>query len=1248
MCLPGSKSLSFGVRSLPEILLDAGSKIVKRNNIIQRDVPISGRFKPLLPDFTYDSVLEFPPDVSASSHLNDESIKQLLKREKEIIIHLSESLGSQEWKRAPLKDPKTFRERILSNGFSKKETTPLKDSESKSEHRQLFYDPFPFKVHANIPRNCVNKEWNESKSSDKTANQKNEANLSDDSKNKKIPGKDSSSEFENINTLPNNLIVLQENLSRKRINNKEINQNDEEALLEDSERDEDNATTNHIADKAKLLRGRHTNLSKSPRNTEQRLVTMDTKKTKDKSPERETSMLEYSENNKKKNIGNFFKRRFRSQKKSNEKEIKNQNSPGRFEIINSDDQHGCQEKLSETQFKNDDMNQKQENRYGYEEKEAPLDNQLENNMAFQQNAVTDALNISVDAKFISKNKALNPTEEFSRLPKYIDVLSEMFHSLDDMTHILEKPTYKLHTSNLKQLNPDEAEKDSGEVSTSKDNVNFKSFRTISCQTDQMSYFGSFDLNGSMLTQPMIAYINDVIKAVENLIKSLNENTCKTYLDSRQINMGTLGMDDDKLVFESVQSILDLIENNTKFNDKTRYGKVACKIKSSPAQFPVRSDYKLLPASLCNHEGDDDFKSSLSNGRNLEKLFVEKPVSTHPFTEETNVGGKFGINEVHDFTSMEEQNKNLRYADKLSEPTHSDKEDDSAFALLSSPKRKFQADGKRYDNSIMKNKPATKESLKYKTSIEKCPIRRSPEKKDYMQRLKETSRSENSSDESQNTNIKDLNESPVSSREKVSIFSPSPLISEGQNRLFATAVKKKELEENIDWRDIEQTRKESSKKWPEKKCVYEDGPEEKENIDWNSSNESQNTNIKYLIESSVRSQEDHVSVFNSTPLISEGQNRLFTESATVEKKNEPGENIKWRDSEQTSKESSEKGYKKKCVYEHEPIEKETWKNSSMNDNQQETDNKKDSIFLQMKSGKSLDRAPSPAHFDQVSRITDSQKKSQKWDSPKKFRNFESSKDTNQDIINGISDKINATSTPKQMPDKCIHSMEDSLLIPMQKWPVTPDLDRTSEQSAGYIDRSSKLQWSEKHGREKTHGKRSTSRNNLVQGKKNQIYILLNPKRSSLVGNHIRHCNSKETERGIIDHTTVHRATSELKKRIENSRRFYRNMMDRDSTVRGTVFFDDSWRNQSVPVTGRSWLRTYLTTLMIRRYQKASGGDRLQSEDGLEDLATPVLKHRGSDFGLRSYFSQRSLFGSVRVWYFSRKLRAYQKTMNSGKF
>ncbi|GIY22353.1 uncharacterized protein CDAR_593801 [Caerostris darwini] len=136
--------------------------------------------------------------------------------------------------------------------------------------------------------------------------------------------------------------------------------------------------------------------------------------------------------------------------------------------------------------------------------------------------------------------------------------------------------------------------------------------------------------------------------------------------------------------------------------------------------------------------------------------------------------------------------------------------------------------------------------------------------------------------------------------------------------------------------------------------------------------------------------------------------------------------------------------------------------------------------------------------------------------------------------------------------------------------------------------------------------------------------------------------EKVDTNLVVHT--HEATTNLQMRMLDSRHIY-NEMVREYTGRNVSNLDEAWCNISVPVTGRSWLRSYLTTQVIRRYQKQWNLENPPVDDEVKELAIPVLKSRECSYGLGSYFSHRSLFGSVRTWYFSKKLWEYQKAMQS---
>ncbi|GIX96374.1 uncharacterized protein CEXT_221551 [Caerostris extrusa] len=136
--------------------------------------------------------------------------------------------------------------------------------------------------------------------------------------------------------------------------------------------------------------------------------------------------------------------------------------------------------------------------------------------------------------------------------------------------------------------------------------------------------------------------------------------------------------------------------------------------------------------------------------------------------------------------------------------------------------------------------------------------------------------------------------------------------------------------------------------------------------------------------------------------------------------------------------------------------------------------------------------------------------------------------------------------------------------------------------------------------------------------------------------------EKVDTNLVVHT--HEATEKLQLRMLDSRHIYNEMVG-EYTGRNVGNLDETWRNIGVPVTGRSWLRSYLTTQVIRRYQKQWNLENPPVDDEIKELAIPVLKPHECSYGLGSYFSHRSLFGSVRTWYFSKKLREYQKTMQS---
>ncbi|GBL92516.1 hypothetical protein AVEN_174774-1 [Araneus ventricosus] len=214
-------------------------------------------------------------------------------------------------------------------------------------------------------------------------------------------------------------------------------------------------------------------------------------------------------------------------------------------------------------------------------------------------------------------------------------------------------------------------------------------------------------------------------------------------------------------------------------------------------------------------------------------------------------------------------------------------------------------------------------------------------------------------------------------------------------------------------------------------------------------------------------------------------------------------------------------------------------------------------------------------------------------------------------------------------------------------------KKTPKSTGNLSKKEAVQW---YGPRKRFTRMSTPKDKLQDPGVNGFFSLLDPKRSvtgikaSSYPKLFQDVGSTAVEAEIDDDGStkivvheIHQATSKLQMRILKARRVYKEAVSKTRTDRDAKDLDDNWRNIGVPVTGRSWLRSYFTTRMIRKYQKQLETDKIDNE--IEDLSTPVLKHRECSYGLGSYFSQRSLFGSVRMWYFSRKLREYQRAFNS---
>ncbi|CAL1294885.1 unnamed protein product [Larinioides sclopetarius] len=253
--------------------------------------------------------------------------------------------------------------------------------------------------------------------------------------------------------------------------------------------------------------------------------------------------------------------------------------------------------------------------------------------------------------------------------------------------------------------------------------------------------------------------------------------------------------------------------------------------------------------------------------------------------------------------------------------------------------------------------------------------------------------------------------------------------------------------------------------------------------------------------------------------------------------------------------------------------------------------------------------------------------------KRLFDSESSIETDEDI------KENAQHTLKDSEQRgLIHKDSSQFFISMpgirkllQDLPEPIEVKK-SPKSTGDLSKKQEIQW---YGPKK--------RVTRMSPPEDKLQDLSEPKLLKEVG-------SMATEAEIVgDHSTkivvheIHQATSKLQMRIVKARRVYKEAVSKTRTDRDAKDLDSNWRDIGVPVTGRNWLRSYFTTRMIRRYQKQLETDKIDSE--IEDLVTPVLKHRECCYGLGSYFSQRSLFGSVRMWYFSRKLREYQRALNS---
>ncbi|GFQ69714.1 uncharacterized protein TNCT_337801 [Trichonephila clavata] len=1151
---------------------DSGKKFRKRENIFEREVLTSGRVTPFLPDFSYDSVLEFYPDDSASNPPNEENIKQLLKKEKDIIVHLRESLAGEDWKKAFSNDPKAFQETNEtnqgnpSNGFLKIEVTPSNESKLKSEDQLSPRDILPQKVHNNLSEDH-NSLYNKV-----NANREIKIILFDDSKeNKKVPSEDWTEQFEKFReSLQSSLVALGD---RKQNKDQNINPNGQETSL-DLDRNKDIASNEQMPDQATLLREKRSYSSQINEKIEHGLMKSTSKiKDQDDKQEGEIFKLKNSENDEKENNCGFIKQHVNFQKKKDENPLKHQNSPEIPKIINLNNPHDCQETLFETLLQNGDFNQKRENRHGNAEKKDNSKNQCRNEATSQQNPDVGEINISINAKLNNDNQTLTQIVEFSRLlPKYIDVLSKMFLSQDEKALTLQEPIHQL---------PKEVQEDSEEIHSNKNNVHFKNIRTHTRQTDQGKLSDSFDLNGFSMSQPMLQYIRDVTKAAKNLLQSLDKNAFTTYLDPSTIDGATFdSQHEDKLAFESLQSILDTLEKTTEFADETKCGKKACDEKSTDERFISASDDELLAPSY--YEDDTNIlKSKSTNGRNSGKWPVKKHLKGPPFTENINEGEIFFLNNDQDST----EDRSLKPTEDLIDPTNSSINKCSAedctsitFSKSLAAKQKLQENGKRGNGSILKSKPplekdSTEKDIEVKfgkkkplksssseseeetmisNSDEKSPFKDSLGKPGFMQHQTSTSSSENSSEENQDTDSSDTNEKHDQSHKEPTL----PTAPQTKNKIFINKQKTFKSTGNLDWRDFEQTRDTSSNKQPKEKSVAEKKPKDKGNK----------------------------------------------------------------------------------------------KNSPLDGNNKEADDTENVIHSMMDP--SIERDP-PCDSDTIPRVENSPKESEQRNFTKKYRDFQCSTDTNHDLMKGNDEKTIVPSIPKQIfdIDKDIDAMETNpMKARMEKCSTTPDLDETERQFAGTTDPSNSLQRTKKHGQKKRHEKKSPSRNSQGQLTERSIFLLLSPRRSSNEGRFANtldfeiHQAAIGTENAKIVIHDEHRATTVLKKRIENSRRLYRKEIVRDFTAPGSIF-DGSWSDQSVSVTGRSWLRTYLTSRMIRRYQKDPEWEKFKSEDGLEDLATPVLKHRGSEYGLRSYFSQRSLFGSIRIWYFARKLRAYQEMMNS---